>query len=31
MYKGAPFPDELGELDPDDLFYPRLEDGTALQ
>ena len=22
MYKGAPFPDELGRLDPDDLFYP---------
>jgi len=22
MYKGAPFPDELQELDPDDLFYP---------
>ena len=22
MYKGAPFLDELGRLDPDDLFYP---------
>ena len=22
MYKGAPFPDELDRLDPDDLFYP---------
>ena len=31
MYKGAPFPDELGELDPDDLFYPQLADGAAPQ
>ena len=31
MYKGAPFPDELGELDPDDLFYPQLADGAAQQ
>ena len=31
MYKGAPFPDELGALDPDDLFYPQLADGTAPQ
>ena len=30
-YKGAPFPDELGALDPDDLFYPQLADGTAPQ
>ena len=31
MYKGAPFPDELGALDPDDLFYPQLADGAAPQ
>ena len=31
MYKGAPFPDELGELNPDDLFYPQLADGAAPQ
>ena len=31
MYKGAPFPDELGELDPDDLFYPQLANGAAPQ
>ena len=24
MYQGAPFPDELGDLDPDDLAYPPL-------
>jgi len=29
MYKGAPFPDELHSLDPDDLFYPPLADGAA--
>lgn len=31
MYKGAPFPDELHSLDPDDLFYPVLSDGAAGQ
>ena len=31
MYKGAPFPDELHSLDPDDLFYPPLADGAATQ
>ena len=31
MYKGAPFPDELHDLDPDDLFYPPLADGAATQ
>ena len=31
MYKGAPFPDELHSLDPDDLFYPELADGAAAQ
>ena len=31
MYKGAPFPDELDALDPDNLFYPQLADGTAPQ
>ena len=25
MYRGAPFPHELSETDPDDLFYPPLE------
>lgn len=25
MYQGAPFPDELAEMDPDDLIYPPLE------
>ena len=25
MYQGAPFPHELSETDPDDLFYPPLE------
>ena len=25
MYKGAPFPDELHRLDPDDLFYPPMD------
>ena len=25
MYRGAPFPHELSETDPDDLFYPTLE------
>jgi len=30
MYKGAPFPDELDRLDPDDLFYPAA-DAPALQ
>ena len=25
MYKGAPFPDELDGLDPDDLFYPPVD------
>ena len=24
MYQGAPFPDELAHLDPDDLVYPPL-------
>jgi hypothetical protein len=24
MYQGAPFPDELARLDPDDLAYPPL-------
>ena len=24
MYQGAPFPDELARLDPDDLAYPSL-------
>ena len=24
MYQGAPFPDELAGLDPDDLAYPPL-------
>ena len=28
MYQGAPFPDELATLDPDDLVYPPL-DGAA--
>jgi len=27
MYKGAPFPDELDRLDPDDLFYPPVDAG----
>ena len=31
MYKGAPFPDELDSLDPDDLFYPPLEEDAATQ
>ena len=31
MYKGAPFPDEIHDLDPDDLFYPPLADGAATQ
>ena len=31
MYKGVPFPDELDSLDPDDLFYPPLEEGAATQ
>jgi hypothetical protein len=26
MYQGAPFPDELATLDPDDLVYPPLEE-----
>lgn len=30
MYKGAPFPDELDRLDPDDLFYP-VADAPSLQ
>jgi len=29
MYQGAPFPDELATLDPDDLVYPPLEEAVA--
>ena len=29
MFQGAPFPDELGELDPDSLVYPPLPDSEA--
>ena len=29
MFQGAPFPDELGELDPDNLVYPPLPDSEA--
>ena len=29
MYQGAPFPDELATLDPDDLVYPPLEEAIA--
>ena len=28
MYQGAPFPDELDQLDPDDLVYPPLEEAA---
>ena len=29
MFQGAPFPDELSDLDPDDLVYPPLPDSEA--
>ena len=29
MYQGAPFPDELSQLDPDILFYPPLGHNSA--
>ena len=30
MFQGAPFPDELSDLDPDDLVYPPMPDSEAL-
>ena len=30
MYQGAPFPDELAELDPDDLVYPPLDEANSI-
>ena len=31
MYQGAPFPDELAALDPDDLIYPPLEEASPAE
>jgi hypothetical protein len=31
MYQGAPFPDELAALDPDDLVYPPLDDAAPAE
>jgi len=31
MYQGAPFPDEIANLDPDDLAYPQAAEVTSTQ